>query len=537
MSTKKAANALQKSHKPQVMLYRLCLKLNMAALILAVFQLYNGASLLDVALPLTVAICAGISYTLFYYLYKSPSYPLEHTHTLIFFQITMLLRLITALIGLAITVSSAILLRDKPYLCFPIMAVGLALCQLLHNNKKLFSHLSTFCENASFGTVLVTMAAIYASAENKKLTLCFVFGVLSIALMFLQEVFFHFFNRKKHNVKDSQKKREMIQRMQTVIRNIMIAIIAISIWTVMVYTGVLGMIVGQQVYEYFTKLLPLAISLTTLGVLLYNNFFKKTYSSELRYNRSDDSESFRSTLKKYFGVTDCPRYREIMATDKYIPPTDAYTKFRLTDRALSYVTEHMSGSYKRDDGTPYYYHPIAVANILLDFINPSAEMLASALLHDCVEDLPECSEETIRRNFGETVAKNVVLLSKLPDVDYHERKNMTKYLFGILSSPIAAAVKTADRMNNNSTMDMRPEKIPYKNSETKELYLPFVNFASWLYPEHARFYDVAKDFFSEDIPYSNKTEVKKPTTEEEEEADVIETEVDDEKSEANEVTQ
>ncbi len=522
----KAANALQKSHKTPVVLYRIFLKTSLSAMVLATFMMYNGASPISCALPLTIAICAAILYALFYFIYKSPKYSLEHNHSLIFFQIILMARVISFLAGVALCTLAATAFRDKAYICFPMIAIGLVLCQLLHNNTKIFSNLSTFSENMAMAMIILTMMSIYNYFELGKEKGFLWFSVISavsvVALMILQEVFFHFFNRKKHkDYTENKYKTELILRIQTVLRNLMIAFIVLVLWSIMAMSGGINYIVSAGLFEKIIGYLPISISLITLGVLLYNNFFKKSSPPSVKYDRVPKTSEFRNTLKKYFGATDEKLLSEAEKITHYAPPTDAYTSFRLVERALNYITENMSSDKMtpRDNGMPYYTHPIAVAAILLDLCAPSAEMLTVALLHDCIEDIPECNAEFIEKEFGKNVSSSVSLLTKKsgPDFDYHERKLMTEYLFGILSSPMSTAVKVADRMHNNSTMDKRPEKIPYKNIETKELYVPFADFASWLYPSFERFYELAKEFFSLDISISESA--KAPKTEKAEEDD------------------
>ena len=56
---------------------------------------------------------------------------------------------------------------------------------------------------------------------------------------------------------------------------------------------------------------------------------------------------------------------------------------------------------KRASGEPYFIHPCAVAEILVD-LGLDAETIAAALLHDVIEDTP-VTEEDVRREFGEGV--------------------------------------------------------------------------------------------------------------------------------------
>ena len=57
---------------------------------------------------------------------------------------------------------------------------------------------------------------------------------------------------------------------------------------------------------------------------------------------------------------------------------------------------------KRDEGSPYIIHPVAVANILTELKLDSAT-IATGLLHDTIEDT-HATYQTIKEEFGLEVA-------------------------------------------------------------------------------------------------------------------------------------
>ena len=65
----------------------------------------------------------------------------------------------------------------------------------------------------------------------------------------------------------------------------------------------------------------------------------------------------------------------------------------------------------RKSGEPYIFHPLAVAKIAAEKIGLDSIGIASALLHDVVED-SKYTIEDIESRFGETVAKIVSGLLK-----------------------------------------------------------------------------------------------------------------------------
>ena len=75
------------------------------------------------------------------------------------------------------------------------------------------------------------------------------------------------------------------------------------------------------------------------------------------------------------------------------------------ERAVSFAVEAHGGVLRKSDGIPYILHPFEVA-VIVGTITPDREVLASALLHDTVEDAGVTVEE-IRERFGDRVARLV----------------------------------------------------------------------------------------------------------------------------------
>ncbi|HNW20207.1 MAG TPA: HD domain-containing protein, partial [bacterium] len=66
------------------------------------------------------------------------------------------------------------------------------------------------------------------------------------------------------------------------------------------------------------------------------------------------------------------------------------------------LARHLHAGQKRKSGQPYFTHPVAVAEILAEkFADPV--LTAAALLHDTVEDCPDCLMGDIYRDFGTQV--------------------------------------------------------------------------------------------------------------------------------------
>lgn len=170
--------------------------------------------------------------------------------------------------------------------------------------------------------------------------------------------------------------------------------------------------------------------------------------------------------------------------------------FEKSLKAFDLVVEHMVAEkgYKRHDGAHYYHHCVDVAQLILNFGIKDDEITSAALLHDFVEDIPWATHEYIEEVFGPRVAKMVRLVTKKPCVDYKvDLEEMHKYLKGIEECWEAALIKTADRINNFSTMSNSSVKHRERQvKETKEIYIPFFKVCRQKYARYANFFFFAK---------------------------------------------
>ncbi|WBU89684.1 RelA/SpoT family protein [Cellulophaga omnivescoria] len=135
---------------------------------------------------------------------------------------------------------------------------------------------------------------------------------------------------------------------------------------------------------------------------------------------------------------------------------------------------------RRKSGEAYIFHPIAVARIVASEIGLDAVSIASALLHDVVEDT-EYTLADIERLFGETVAKIVDGLTKIAhlkkDMNVSQQaENFRKMLLTLNDDVRVIIIKIADRYHNMLTMDSMPEHKQLKiASETLYIYAPLAH--------------------------------------------------------------
>lgn len=138
---------------------------------------------------------------------------------------------------------------------------------------------------------------------------------------------------------------------------------------------------------------------------------------------------------------------------------------------------------KRKSGEPYILHPIAVASICCNEVGLGSTSIASALLHDVVEDT-DYSVQDIRDMFGGTIARIVEGLTKLSGEILAEvvmgKENASAQLENIRHLLLTAnddirivIIKIADRLHNMRTLGSMPETKQAKiASETRLFYAP-----------------------------------------------------------------
>ncbi|MBO9713054.1 bifunctional (p)ppGpp synthetase/guanosine-3',5'-bis(diphosphate) 3'-pyrophosphohydrolase [Sphingomonas sp.] len=166
-------------------------------------------------------------------------------------------------------------------------------------------------------------------------------------------------------------------------------------------------------------------------------------------------------------------------------------QYELVDRVLSYDPEadeallnrayvfsvNAHGTQKRASGDPYFSHPIEVAGILTD-LHLDDETIATAILHDTIEDTVATPEEILRL-FGPNVARmvdGVTKLSKIEAQSENERaaENLRKFLLAMSDDIRVLLVKLADRLHNMRTLHFiqNPDKRRRIARETMDIYAP-----------------------------------------------------------------
>ena len=141
---------------------------------------------------------------------------------------------------------------------------------------------------------------------------------------------------------------------------------------------------------------------------------------------------------------------------------------------------HAHRNQRRKTGEPYVFHPINVAKIVAHQIGLDATSIASALLHDVVEDTDYKFEE-LEKLFGTGVAKIVEGLTKISKLSKEsdislQAENFKKLLLTLNDDIRVIIIKIADRLHNMQTLDAMPEYKQLKiSSETLYIYAPLAH--------------------------------------------------------------
>src|SRR6185437_13445762 len=170
---------------------------------------------------------------------------------------------------------------------------------------------------------------------------------------------------------------------------------------------------------------------------------------------------------------------------------DIIRQFELTEKVHAYdpkadtalidaayvLAMQAHGSQRRDNGDPYFSHPVAVAGILAGYRLDTAS-IATGLLHDVIEDTPVKLKD-IETRFGREIAGLVDGVTKLTRLELQsdrtkQAENFRKLVLAMSRDIRVLLVKLADRLHNMRTLHFirdadRRQRIA---RETMEIYAP-----------------------------------------------------------------
>lgn len=154
----------------------------------------------------------------------------------------------------------------------------------------------------------------------------------------------------------------------------------------------------------------------------------------------------------------------------------------LITRAYNFSRE-AHGEQKRYSGEPYFVHPVATAEILIN-LEQGPEVIAAGLLHDVVEDAG-VSLDDLEKEFGKGVRLLVEGVSKVGALRLKQEQgsgnkefieNLRHFFLVVAKDARVVFVKLADRLHNMRTLKYVPEhKQARIAKETMEIYAPLAD--------------------------------------------------------------
>ena len=121
-----------------------------------------------------------------------------------------------------------------------------------------------------------------------------------------------------------------------------------------------------------------------------------------------------------------------------------------------YYAKKYHGNQKRDSGEPFYSHPLAVAELMSDYMF-TTDLLITSILHDTIEDTA-LTKEHLNCIFSTTIAEQVNDLSR---IKFNKKISVTKNINSLFEQKKEnlLLIKLIDRLHNLQTIDAKhPER-------------------------------------------------------------------------------
>ncbi|MDE7087093.1 MAG: RelA/SpoT family protein, partial [Clostridia bacterium] len=130
-------------------------------------------------------------------------------------------------------------------------------------------------------------------------------------------------------------------------------------------------------------------------------------------------------------------------------------------------------------GEPYFTHPCAVAEILVD-LGLDTPTVAAAFLHDVIEDT-EATPDDIKREFGNEIYTLVEGVTKLDQIKFHsheeeDAENFRKIFVAMAKDVRVIIIKLADRLHNMRSLNfLSNERQQRIAKETLGIFTPLAD--------------------------------------------------------------
>src|SRR3989442_1431459 len=159
---------------------------------------------------------------------------------------------------------------------------------------------------------------------------------------------------------------------------------------------------------------------------------------------------------------------------KYQPGAD----LDVLARAYQFSAASHQGQ-QRASGEPYLSHPLAVANLLVDF-KMDVTTVTAGLLHDVLEDTT-ATKADLERELGKEIAELVDGVTKIGKLAFSSREerqaeNFRKMLVAMARDLRVLMIKLADRLHNMRTLHyLTADRARKIGQETLDIYAPLAH--------------------------------------------------------------
>jgi len=143
----------------------------------------------------------------------------------------------------------------------------------------------------------------------------------------------------------------------------------------------------------------------------------------------------------------------------------------LIDKAREFAIK-AHGNQTYGTGEPYIVHLEAVANVLFEFGFDDVDLVASALLHDTIEDTT-VNYSDIKNEFNGVIAELVYAVSD--ELGRNRKERHDKTYPKIAQSPRAIILKLADRIANVRASVISGDKLDMYKKEYADFRLGLYN--------------------------------------------------------------
>lgn len=144
-----------------------------------------------------------------------------------------------------------------------------------------------------------------------------------------------------------------------------------------------------------------------------------------------------------------------------------------TLKSLPFALKVHENDFRRGSGLPYITHPLFIVNYLIKLNIINDEAFATAILHDTLEEHPNCGLESL--DISERIKKKVSLLT-FKQYLLEKKEAQLLYIRKIVLEGewIENLIKDIDRFHNLTTTKgaFTKEKLMAYSDETKTLFYP-----------------------------------------------------------------